>query len=430
MNTRSNDSSQLTTSTPGQTAARYKFADLMLNHSLARTVALDPRQEPTLDKAVFESAFRSSARVQGLTHDFYKYPAGFSPQFVQLILDNLTQPGDYVLDPFMGGGTTIIEAIASGRRAIGSDLNELSYFVSTVKTTPLSQQDVAEILAWVAEVKQAAVELDSVPPLATSSVRNMPPVTFSFFAAATSLVVRLSFARRRRFARCALVSIGQWALDSRLLIPNNAAIGDHLERRVHAMFEGLGALVSAAKDHGVDKNRITAARRLLTYSAANPLLARTLQRQRIKPKLILTSPPYPGVHVLYHRWQIQGRRETPAPYWIADLRDGHGEAYYTMGSRSALGLRNYFTRLGAAFQNLRTITSPDTTIVQLVAFSNAETQLPLYLAAMQNAGFEEAHVGSIQSREIRTVPNRKWYNQGTGPTDASTEVLLVHKSTS
>ena len=101
--------------------------------SLARTVALDPRQEPTLDKAVFESAFRSSAHVQGLTHDFYKYPARFSPQFVQLILDNLTQPGDYVLDPFMGGGTTIIEAIASGRRAIGSDLNELSHFVSTVK---------------------------------------------------------------------------------------------------------------------------------------------------------------------------------------------------------------------------------------------------------------------------------------------------------
>ena len=32
------------------------------------------------------------------------------------------------------------------------------------------------------------------------------------------------------------------------------------------------------------------------------------------PQLILTSPPYPGVYVLYHRWKIGGRRESPAPF--------------------------------------------------------------------------------------------------------------------
>jgi hypothetical protein len=41
-----------------------------------------------------------------------------------------------------------------------------------------------------------------------------------------------------------------------------------------------------------------------------------------KAKLIVTSPPYPGVHVLYHRWHVDGRRETPAPYWIAGCNDG------------------------------------------------------------------------------------------------------------
>ena len=231
----------------------------------------------------------------------------------------------------MGGGTTIVEALASGRHAIGSDLNELSQFVSRVKATPLSQQDVTEILAWATEVKRVAICTDSAPSRVSSAVRNLPLVTHNLFAVAINLAEGLRFARRRRFARCALLSVGQWALDSRRNTPSNEAIADYLELRVCAMISGVEALVSAAREHNIRKDKITGEYRLLPYSAANPLLARILRRGGISPKLILTSPPYPGVHVLYHRWQIHGRRETPAPYWIADLRDGHGEAYYTMG---------------------------------------------------------------------------------------------------
>lgn len=393
----------------------------------SNTATSDLLHPPKSGTPAFQSAFHSTERVHGLTHDFYKYPARFSPQFARSVLEALTEPGDVVLDPFMGGGTTIVEAIASGRRAIGSDINELSQFVTRVKSTPLSKQDAREILEWVAEVKRSTAELDSMLTLAPSPIRNMPLASYSLFDTATRLAARLGFARRRRFARCALVRVGQWALDSRLHIPSNADIADHLEERVKGMLEGLAALVSAARETGAPKNRMTAARRLLPYSAASPLLVRTLQRRGISPKLILTSPPYPGVHVLYHRWQIQGRRETSAPYWIADLRDGHGEAYYTMGGRSTPGAKKYFERLGAAFRNLRTIASPDTTVVQLVAFSYAETQLPLYLAAMESAGFTESTAGSIGSRQERVVPNRKWYNQSRGANDASTEVLLVHK---
>ena len=393
----------------------------------SHTATLEPQNTTELDTTEFESAFHSSHRVQGLTHDFYKYPARFSPNFVRYILNALTEPGDYVLDPFMGGGTTIVEAIASGRRAIGSDINELSHFVSRVKTTPLSEQDIVEILAWVAGVKRAAAGLDTLPPLVASPVHNMPLASYSLFDTAAGLAARLGFARRRRFARCALVRVGQWALDSRLYIPSNADIADHLEERVNGMLEGLAALVSAARESGTYKYKITADRRLLQYSAANPLLTRVLRRRGISPKLILTSPPYPGVHVLYHRWQIRGRKETSAPYWIADLKDGRGEAYYTMGGRSNLGLRKYFERLSAAFRNLRTIASPDTTLVQLIAFSHAESQLPLYLEAMENAGFVESTTGSLASRQVRVVPNRKWYNQGKVPNDASAEVLLVHR---
>jgi len=65
-------------------------------------------------------------------------------------------------------------------------------------------------------------------------------------------------------------------------------------------------------------------------------------RENLKADLVITSPPYPGIHILYHRWQVDGRRETPAPYWIAGCQDGQGDSYYNFGSRQQPELRSYF----------------------------------------------------------------------------------------
>ena len=377
--------------------------------------------------ARFEDVFHSTDRVSGYTHDFYKYPARFSPGFVRYFLESLTEPGDYVLDPFMGGGTTIVEAVASARNAIGSDINELAQFVARAKTTPLSQEDIGQVRAWVQDVRSTIDDATLASLYVEPPIRNLPIQAYPFFATATRLVERLGLARRRRFARCALVRVGQWALDARSNSPTTAALCDELETRVDDMFGGLSDLVSAAGDEGIHKNKITGTRLLLSCSASDLSLTRVLGRRGIRPRLVLTSPPYPGVHVLYHRWQVAGRRETPAPYWLADVRDGHGASYYTMGSRSPLGLRNYFAGIAAAFRNLRRIVAPDTTVVQLISFSDAAIQLPRYLEAMSLSGFGETSVHGINSRQVRVVPNRKWYNQRRTRNDASREVLLMHR---
>ena len=200
-----------------------------------------------------------------------------------------------------------------------------------------------------------------------------------------------------------------------------------LEQRVEHMLGGMNDFISAVKETGVHKNKVTATRRLLSYPASNGRLAYALRRREIRPRLVLTSPPYPGVHVLYHRWQVLGRRETPAPYWIADVRDGQKESYYTMGGRTPAGLDNYFTGLSAAFRNIRQIIAPDAKVVQLVAFSDATSQLPRYLEAMAEAGFEETRAADIDSQQVRLVPNRKWYNHQRTENDASREVLLIHR---
>ena len=68
-------------------------------------------------------AARDQSRVKGLTHEFYRYPARFSPSFVRGAIEAFTRPGDWVMDPFAGGGTTLVEAMAMGRNALGIDIS-------------------------------------------------------------------------------------------------------------------------------------------------------------------------------------------------------------------------------------------------------------------------------------------------------------------
>src|ERR1700730_1984012 len=93
-------------------------------------------------------ATSSPVAVKAYTHNFYRYPARFSDQFAKEVINTFSKPGERIIDPFMGGGTAIIEALANGRSAVGVDLNELAHFVTTVKTTPLSENDEETILRW------------------------------------------------------------------------------------------------------------------------------------------------------------------------------------------------------------------------------------------------------------------------------------------
>lgn len=54
------------------------------------------------------------------------YRACFKPQLPAFFIDRLTRPGDRVYDPFMGRGTTPVEAAILRRRPVGNDVNPLS----------------------------------------------------------------------------------------------------------------------------------------------------------------------------------------------------------------------------------------------------------------------------------------------------------------
>ena len=54
------------------------------------------------------------------------YRACFKPQLPRFFIERLTRPGEIVYDPFMGRGTTPVEAALLGRVPFGCDINPLS----------------------------------------------------------------------------------------------------------------------------------------------------------------------------------------------------------------------------------------------------------------------------------------------------------------
>lgn len=78
------------------------------------------------------------------THDLHAFPAKFPPQLPRKFIEALTVPGDRVLDPMAGSGTTVLEAFVAGRRPIAVDIDPLALHVCHVKTTPLPLLETAE----------------------------------------------------------------------------------------------------------------------------------------------------------------------------------------------------------------------------------------------------------------------------------------------
>src|ERR1700722_19576138 len=88
-----------------------------------------------LRDAILDSTYVSlGGRRTASPHEFYRYPARFSPAFARAAIELFSCPGDLVLDPFVGGGTTLVESRLSGRISIGSDLNPLAILISKAKS--------------------------------------------------------------------------------------------------------------------------------------------------------------------------------------------------------------------------------------------------------------------------------------------------------
>ena len=389
-----------------------------------------------LRNAALEQTYVSlGGRRTNSVHEFYRYPARFTPWFARAAIETFTRPGDLVIDPFCGGGTTAVEAQLTGRIAIAADINQLATFVTTAKTTLYGSYDLELTREFAQEAEK--LRLRSV----SRGDTELEPYWYNISGTtewrirdlingAIALSDEMDNRAAAQLVRCALLRTGQWALDMRRSIPSVADFRLQLSNDIRAMADAATHHCHSVEAVVSDIKTVTVIQEGLPGATEDEAL-----RKSEAPTLILTSPPYASTYVNYHRWKVRSRRETAAPFWIAGRLDGHGISHYTLGASGTDSDERYFRELKRVFAALVPLMSDETWLVQVVGFKKGEAQLNQYLNTMRSIGLEEIQFPSLSTevdgRLWRRIPSRRWWvsaeamrSQGNGTIN---EVVLIHR---
>ncbi len=106
--------------------------------------------------------FWTSAQRQGHSLHEISYRACFKAELPEYFIERYTQAGDLVIDPFLGRGTTALQANLMGRVGGGSDINPLSIMLLRPRLNPPTSADIQTRLAQIpfeAEIPESDLEL-------------------------------------------------------------------------------------------------------------------------------------------------------------------------------------------------------------------------------------------------------------------------------
>jgi hypothetical protein len=114
-----------------------------------RFTGTDERHFGDLRVSVYENEFWTSKQRDGHSLHEVSYRACYKPQLPGFFIERFCKPEDVVYDPFMGRGTTLVEAQLRGCRAVGNDANPLSGVLAAPRLNPPTLEKVEARLAEV-----------------------------------------------------------------------------------------------------------------------------------------------------------------------------------------------------------------------------------------------------------------------------------------
>lgn len=93
-----------------------------------------------------------TAETKEYTHCYHAYPAMMIPQVARTLIEKYAPEGkcNLLFDPYMGSGTSLVEASLKGINSIGTDINPLARLISEAKITHF---DITEIENHISEIQ-------------------------------------------------------------------------------------------------------------------------------------------------------------------------------------------------------------------------------------------------------------------------------------
>jgi DNA modification methylase len=246
-----------------------------------------------------------------LTHDVHPYPAKYIPQIPANLIRRLSFPGELVLDPFGGSGTTATEAVRLGRRSVSIDANPLATLIGRVKTAGISEDDKRKLEHLATAVQSYLIEkapsvdqlhFDQWIPAIPNIEKWFQTVVTIELACIRRLISELTDGRSREIALLALsrivVRVSNQDSETRY-VSKDKGIAPRFTLR--AYLDSLSAI----------QRRVEQFSRLYPVVDAKFFTAdsREVMTNEIRPEsvgLIVSSPPYPNAtdYHLYHRFRI------------------------------------------------------------------------------------------------------------------------------
>jgi hypothetical protein len=80
-------------------------------------------------------------------HTMCSYHGMFPARLVHYFIQAYTRPGDLILDPFSGRGTSALQGRVEGRRTVSNDLSPLGYVLTAAKSNPPSWEEMAKYVS-------------------------------------------------------------------------------------------------------------------------------------------------------------------------------------------------------------------------------------------------------------------------------------------
>jgi DNA modification methylase len=386
---------------------------------------------------IIDSA-NSKKKINGKTHTFYRYPAAFSPIFAETIINIFTKPSDVILDPFVGGGTSAVEAFALQRKFYGIDVNPLSVLVSKVKTTILSYKKIIFIKKFNEKIVNTKINFKSkrrknhsnlshyfnTKNFSIEEIRKINQIKAGLeqYHFASNKIKDVTV---RNFLTCLLLRTTKNILDNVRPIGTFKKFKLDLVNNCNRM---LSDMVDFEKELEINKSIYGSHNKVKILKSDILKLRKINSLKKGKIKLILTSPPYPGINISYNRWQLHGRRDTKLPYWIMNTKAPvFTKLNYKHGKKRELN--DYYQNMTKVFRNLRPYCSSNCLIVKLLSFRNKIKEFRMYREAMDKAGLDEIKIlKKGDGRLWRTVPKRRWQvRYSKKKLKSNKEVLLVYK---
>ena len=111
------------------------------------------------------------------THGYHRYPAKFIPQLARRCIEEYSDEDEIVCDPFMGCGTTLVEALISGRKAVGVDINPVAWLITKAKSVPIEPEKLKKEVNKIFSDISAFIEFrrNKIKPLKEIDIKPVTP---------------------------------------------------------------------------------------------------------------------------------------------------------------------------------------------------------------------------------------------------------------